>query len=77
MQLKTLFRNTTSDIGLVAEQEAGYVNWRVASDEVAELYRGWVSAERPVRPLAYAAYEAALDREEHAARTYQELVEQR
>jgi hypothetical protein len=77
MQLKSFFRNTTSEVGLVGAQEAGYVNWRVASDEVAELYRAWVGGERPVRSLAYAAYEAALDREELAARTYQQLVEQR
>jgi hypothetical protein len=76
MQLKGFFRSTTSETPLVGAEEAGYVDWRRASDAVAESYRGWVRAQSARRWLAYAAYQAALDREEEAARTYQKLVEQ-
>jgi hypothetical protein len=77
MQLKSFFRTTTSEAQRMSAQEAGYMDWRQASHAVLESYRGWIGAERDARWLAYAAYEAALDREEGAARTYQRLVEQR
>jgi hypothetical protein len=75
MQLKSLFRTTRSETVLVSAQEVGYVSWRRASDAVLESYRGWAEAGHEGRWLAYAAYQAALDREEDAARTYQHLVE--
>lgn len=76
MQLKTFFRNTTTVAELVTAQKAGYMSWREASDGVAEAYRSWAAAPRDERWLAHAAYLAALDREERAARAYRELVEQ-
>jgi hypothetical protein len=76
MQLKTLFRSTTSEAELASAQVAGYASWREASDGVAEAYRSWAAAPRGERFLAHAAYLAALEREEHAARAYQRLVEQ-
>ena len=76
MQLKTLFRTSVSEAELASAQDAGYARWRAASDGVAEAYWSWAAASRNVRWLAHAAYVTALEREEHAARAYQELVEQ-
>lgn len=53
-----------------------YVTWREESGSVAASYQSWISAGRDEDQLAYAAYIAALDREEHAACAYQRLVEQ-
>jgi hypothetical protein len=76
MHLKTLFRSPANEAELVSTQEASYATWREASDGVAEAYRSWAAAPRDERWLAHAAYGAALDREECAARAYQRLVEQ-
>ena len=76
MQLKTFFRNTTREAELASAPEASYASWREASDAVAEAYRSWTAAPRGERFLAHAAYLAALEREEHAARVYQRVVEQ-
>ena len=76
MQLKSLFRKTTTTAGPAGTQEASYASWRAASQGVAEAYRSWAAAPRNVRWLAHAAYLTALDREEHAARAYQRRVEQ-
>jgi hypothetical protein len=76
MQLKTFFRTTTSEAGLARAPGASYARWREASDGVAEAYRSWIAAPRGERFLAHAAYLAALEREEDAARAYQRLVEQ-
>lgn len=54
----------------------GYATWREESAAVAESYRGWDRAEGDERWLAYAAYIAALDREERAACAYRRLVEE-
>jgi hypothetical protein len=54
----------------------GYATWEKESGAVAESYRSWNCAERADRSLAYAAYLAALDREERAASAYRDLVEQ-
>jgi hypothetical protein len=76
MQLKTFFRNTTTEAELAVAQEAGYASWREASNGVREAYRSWIAASRGERLLAHAAYLAALEREEDAARVYQRLVDQ-
>lgn len=57
---------------LLAER---YLVWRRHSSAVAESYRGWTRADRDERPLAYARYVTALDREEDAAAAYQDLIE--
>lgn len=44
-----------------------YVRWREACEEVRLAYERSETAERPDRRLAFAAFCAALDREEHAA----------
>jgi hypothetical protein len=52
-----------------------YVHWREQCIEVRETYRRWLDCARGRRGLAYAAYLAALDREEQAARAYADRVE--
>ena len=44
-----------------------WVSWREASEDVRAAYRWWSECARPQRPLAFAGYRAALDREQHAA----------
>jgi len=84
MQLRTLFRSPARDrqrTQALEERstralEDEYASWRRENQAVAESYRGWTRAPRDERWLAYAAYLAALDREEHAAWAYRRLVEQ-
>jgi hypothetical protein len=47
-----------------------YIAWREESRTVWLAYDRWCRAERPTRSLAYAAYRAALEREERAAWAY-------
>jgi hypothetical protein len=47
-----------------------YVRWREACEEVRAAYERAGKAEWPDRGLAFAAFLAALDREEHAARLH-------
>jgi hypothetical protein len=47
-----------------------YVRWREACEEVRVAYERSETAERPDRGLAFAAFCAALDREEHTARLH-------
>jgi hypothetical protein len=61
---------------LVSAEATSYAIWRRACDGVTEAYRSWVGAARTERWLAHAAYVAALDHEERAARAYQRLVEE-
>jgi hypothetical protein len=44
-----------------------YVCWREACDAVASAYAQWMRSPRPERRLAFAAYRAALEREDRAA----------
>ncbi|HEV3130181.1 MAG TPA: hypothetical protein VGY32_14450 [Solirubrobacteraceae bacterium] len=53
-----------------------YVYWREECREVRLGYERWISSGQGERELAYAGYVAALDREEHAARTYEQHAEQ-
>jgi hypothetical protein len=52
-----------------------YVCWREASEAVGTAYDRWRGGQRPDRRLAFAAYRAALDREEHAALIFRERAE--
>jgi hypothetical protein len=52
----------------------GYVAWREESATVETTYRHWQGASRDERALAFAAYSAALDREEQAAEEYRRLI---
>jgi hypothetical protein len=53
-----------------------YVCWREACGEVRAAYDGWGSSGSADRLGAFAAYRAALDREESAARDYRTIVDQ-
>jgi hypothetical protein len=53
----------------------GYVSWREECQAVALAFGRLMASGRGERQLVYAAYFAALDREEHAARTYAHHVE--
>lgn len=52
-----------------------YREWKQASARVSAAYDGFSSAGPPDRPAAFAAYTAALDREEAAARSYASWAE--
>ena len=52
----------------------GYVAWREESAAVERAYHRWLRTEPSEQALAFAAYGAALDREERAADTYQRLI---
>ena len=47
-----------------------YVAWREECTVLKRAYERWTGSERAERGLAYAAYRAALDREEKAATVY-------
>jgi hypothetical protein len=53
-----------------------YVSWRETCEQVRIAYAEWRSSERWESDLTFAAYCAALDREESAARFYADCVEQ-
>jgi hypothetical protein len=52
-----------------------YVSWREECAAVEQAYRDWLGARREDRSVAFAAYTAALDREEFAATAYRLVVE--
>jgi hypothetical protein len=52
-----------------------YICWREECVAVRHAYALWRIAERPDRAMAFAAYGAALDREEQAARLLRERIE--
>jgi hypothetical protein len=52
-----------------------YVAWRDECHAVWQAYQQWTDSDRGERPLAYAGYLAALEREEHAASTYADHIE--
>lgn len=51
-----------------------YCVWRTECASVRTAYERFDAAERSERALAFAAYEAALDREESAAEMYADQV---
>jgi hypothetical protein len=59
---------------VIDEAMDGYVAWREESLAVEKAYRNWLSAGREDRSLSFAAYAAALDREERAASEYERLI---
>jgi hypothetical protein len=60
---------------LVDEFVESYARWREESVAVRTAYERWASAQHPDRALAWTAYRAALDREEHAAHAHRECAE--
>lgn len=51
-----------------------YVDWREECAALEAAYHRWVSADASDAELAFAAYGAALDREQRASVIYSELV---
>jgi hypothetical protein len=51
-----------------------YVEWRAQCTAVWDAYRCWMNVGSADAALAYTAYDAALDREEAAARIYARLM---
>jgi hypothetical protein len=52
-----------------------YGRWREERTTVRFSYDRWRDAEPDIEPIAYAAYIAALDREERAADVYRECAD--
>jgi hypothetical protein len=63
------------DTQLVDELLARYVEWREDAAAVADAHRRWRAAPAGERALAFAAYRAAVDREESAAAGYGAAVD--
>ena len=51
-----------------------YADWLAESFAVEHLYARWSDATRGERALAFAAYRAALEREERAAEVHADMV---
>ena len=51
-----------------------YVDWREESIGVQDAYDRWTGGRAEDRDLAFAAYQAALDREESASRAFSERI---
>jgi hypothetical protein len=51
-----------------------YVEWREECSEVQLAYERWREASRDERAAAFAAYDAALDREERASDIYAAFI---
>jgi dTDP-4-dehydrorhamnose reductase len=51
-----------------------YLRWRDECDAVSDAYRRWADVREPEAEPAWRAYEAALDREEHASALYAEQI---
>jgi hypothetical protein len=59
---------------IVDDAVIAYVEWREECMEVWNAYGWWASAPPEDVPRAHAAYRAALDREEAAAKVYAGLM---
>jgi hypothetical protein len=59
---------------LVDRVVESYVDWREESAGVWGAYESWSSAPASDRPIAFFAYRAALEREEHASLVYADLM---
>jgi len=53
---------------------AAYSDWRRECASVRNAYRSWASARAVDKSLAFVAYNAALDREERAAKLFARLL---
>jgi hypothetical protein len=51
-----------------------YLDWREQCDALDSAYQGWAQATGLERDVAFALYRAALDREEKAARAYEQAA---
>jgi hypothetical protein len=62
------------EVALIDAAVDSYVDWREASGAARRAYGRWAGAERGDRPGAFAAYVAALDREERAGTRYAQAI---
>jgi hypothetical protein len=62
------------DKQLIDEATDAYVDWREECTEVWNAYERWTHARKTDAAGAFAAYRAALDREESASRAYADLL---
>jgi hypothetical protein len=73
--MTSIFASRTSQCETrVGETLRAYVDWREKCIVVRNAYDSWAAAGRADAPLAFAAYTAALDREERAAEAYGDVV---
>ena len=68
-------RRTAQRYALIDAFLDSYVRWREACEDVWNTYRSWAECQPQQRPLGFAAYQLALDREEHAAVIHCQWVE--
>lgn len=59
---------------VAADPVIAYAEWRMSCTSVWAAYQQWSKASKADADLAHAAYTAALDREDAAARVYSRLV---
>jgi hypothetical protein len=59
---------------LIDDVMDAYIEWRHQSADVDRAYRRWAASPAHDTALAFAAYLAALDREEIASRSYALLI---
>jgi hypothetical protein len=60
---------------LIDEAFSHYLEWLAESEAVTAAYRMWSAAAQTDGALAFAAYGAALDREERAATVYRSVTD--
>jgi hypothetical protein len=72
--MKELVMEAQVDKQLVDEAMEAYVDWREESAEVWNAYERWARAPKIDDAVAFAAYRAALDREESASHAYSDLL---
>jgi hypothetical protein len=75
MSLSRTSRRAGAHTQLVDAVMDAYVTWREESAAVTVTYEIWRRASRDGRPAAYDSYVTALDREEHAAARYRDLID--
>jgi hypothetical protein len=68
--------NRRADKRLIDEAFHAYVEWLDESEAVRDAYDRWAGAAHDDAGLAFGAYRAALDREEHACDVYAALMTQ-
>jgi hypothetical protein len=59
---------------LIDELMDRYIDWREQCIAVENAYEGWSTGPADDRPLAFEAYRAALDLEEHASFVYADRI---
>jgi hypothetical protein len=75
-EMRTVFRSDSALVQWAVDELVHcYVSWREECLAVRLAHERWAESTGAEGRLTYAAYVAALDREERAARTYADHVE--